>query len=219
MGWSHVWTWEFDCEESWVPENWCFWTVVLEKTLESLLDCKELQPVSPKGDQSWIFIGRTDVGAETLILWLPDTKSWLIWKNLDAGKDWRREEKGMKWLIASPTPVYSNSCPLSRWCHPTISSSVVPFSSRLQSFPASGSFLRCQFFASGGPKYWRFSFSISLLMNIQDWFPLGLIDLILQSKGLSRVSSNTTVQKHQFSGTQPSLRSNSHIHTWLLAKP
>ena len=100
---SHVWMWELDCEESWVPENWCFWTVVLEKTLESLLDCKELQPVSPKGDQSWIFIGRTDVGAETLILWLPDTKSWLIWKNLDAGKDWRREEKGMKWLIASPT--------------------------------------------------------------------------------------------------------------------
>ena len=81
----------------WVPKNWCFWTVVLEKTLKSLSDCKELQPVSPKGNQSWI--GRTDVGAETPILWLPDAKSWLIWKNPDAGKDWRWEEKGM----ASPT--------------------------------------------------------------------------------------------------------------------
>ena len=92
---SHVWKWELDYKESWVPKNWCFWTVVLEKTLESPLDCKEIQPVPPKGDQSWVFIGRTDVEAETPILWPPDAKSWLIWKDLDAGKDWRQEEKGM----------------------------------------------------------------------------------------------------------------------------
>ena len=89
-----VWMWELDCEESWVLKNWCFWTVVLEKTLESPLDCKEIQPVHPKGDQSWIFIGRTDVEAETPILWPPDAKSWLIGKDPDAGRDWGQEEKG-----------------------------------------------------------------------------------------------------------------------------
>ena len=92
---SHVWMWELDYKESWVPKNWCFWTVVLEKTLESPLDCKEIQPVHPKGDQSWVFIGRTDVEAETPILWPPLVKSWLIWKDPDAGRDWRQEEKGM----------------------------------------------------------------------------------------------------------------------------
>ena len=86
--------WELDYKESWVPKNWCFWTVVLEKTLESPLDCKEIQPVHPKGDRSWVLIGRTDVEAETPILWPPDVKSWLIWKDLDAGKDWGQEEKG-----------------------------------------------------------------------------------------------------------------------------
>ena len=90
-----VWIWELDYKESWVPKNWCFWTVVLEKTLESPLDCKEIQPVHPKGNQSWIFIGRTDVEAETPILWPPDRKNWLIWKYRDAGQDWRREEKGL----------------------------------------------------------------------------------------------------------------------------
>ena len=87
--------WGLDYKESWAPKNWCFWTVVLEKTLESPLDCKEIQPVHPKGNQPWIFIGRTDAKAETPILWPPDTKSWLIWKNPDVGKDWRWEEKGM----------------------------------------------------------------------------------------------------------------------------
>ena len=91
---SHVWMWERDYKESWALKNWCFWTVVLEKTLESSLDCKEIQPVSPKGNQSWIFIGRTDAEAETPILWPPDVKNWLIGKDPDAGKDWRREEKG-----------------------------------------------------------------------------------------------------------------------------
>ena len=91
---GHVWMWELDYKESWVPKNWCFWTMVLEKTLESPLDCKEIQPVHSKGDQSWVFIGRTDVEAETPILWQPDAKNWLIWKDPDAGKDWRQEEKG-----------------------------------------------------------------------------------------------------------------------------
>ena len=84
---GHVWMRELDYKESWVLKNWCFWTVVLEKTLESPLDCKEIQPVHPKGDQSWVFIGRTDVEAETPILWPPDVKSWPIWKDPDAGKD------------------------------------------------------------------------------------------------------------------------------------
>ena len=87
--------WELDCEESWAQKNWCFWTVVLEKTLERPLDCKEIQPVHPQGDQSWVFIGRTDAEAETPILWPPDAKSWLIGKDLDAGRDWGQEEKGM----------------------------------------------------------------------------------------------------------------------------
>ena len=86
--------WELDYKESWAPKNWCFWTVVLEKTLESPLDSKEIRPVHPKGNQSWILIGRTDAAAETPILWPPDAKSWLIWKDLDAGKGWRQEEKG-----------------------------------------------------------------------------------------------------------------------------
>ena len=93
---GHVWMWELACEESWVLKNWCSWTVVLEKTLESPLDCKEIQPVHPKGDQSWVFIGRTDAKAETPILWLPHAKSWLIGKSPDAGRDWGQEEK---WTI------------------------------------------------------------------------------------------------------------------------
>ena len=89
---SHVWMWELDCKESWAPRNWCFWTVALEKTLESPLDSKEIQPVHPKGNQSWIFIGRTDVEAETPILWPPDVKKLLIWEDPNAGKDWRGGE-------------------------------------------------------------------------------------------------------------------------------
>ena len=93
--------WKLDYKESWAQKNWCFWTVVLEKTLESPLNYKEIQLVHPKGDQSWVFIGRSDVEAETPILWPPDAKSWLIWKDPDAGKDWGHEEKGrqrMRWL-------------------------------------------------------------------------------------------------------------------------
>ena len=89
-----LWMWELDCEEGWVPKNWCFWTVVLEKTLEHSLDCKEIQPVHSEGDHFWVFIGRNDAKAETPVLWLPHVKSWLIGKNSDAGKDWGQEEKG-----------------------------------------------------------------------------------------------------------------------------
>ena len=92
---SYIWMRELDFKENLVPKNWCFWTVVLEKTLESPLDCKEIQPVHPKGDQSWVFTGRTDAEAETPILWPPDAKNWLIWKDPDAGKDLRQKEKGM----------------------------------------------------------------------------------------------------------------------------
>ena len=92
---SRVWMWELDYKESWVLKNRCFWTAVLEKTLESPLDCKEIQPVHPKGNKSWIFIGKTNTEAETPILWPPDVKNWLTGKNPDAGKDWRQEEKGM----------------------------------------------------------------------------------------------------------------------------
>ena len=92
---SHVWIWELDYKESWMPKNWCFWTVVLEKTFESPLDYKEIQPVNPKENQSWIFIGRTDAEAETPILWSSDVKNWLIGKDPDPGRDWRQEEKGM----------------------------------------------------------------------------------------------------------------------------
>ena len=99
---SHAWIWELDHKEGWVPKkeaqepkNWCFWTVVLEETLESPLDCKENKPVNPKGNQTWIFTGRTDAEAEASILWLPDSKNWVIGIDSDAGKDWGQEEKGM----------------------------------------------------------------------------------------------------------------------------
>ena len=91
---SHIWMWQLDYKESWAPKNWCFWTVVLKKTLEGPLDCKEIKAVNPKGNQSWIFI-RIDAEAETPILWLPDVKNWLIGKDPDSGKDWKQEEKGV----------------------------------------------------------------------------------------------------------------------------
>ena len=123
-------------------------------------------------------------------------------------------------LCSPPSPgACSNTCPLSRWCHPIILSSVVPFFSCLQSFPASGSFLMSWLFASGVQSIEVLASASVLPMNVQGWFPLGLTGLIsLQSKGLSRVFSNTTVQKHQFFSAQLSIWSNSHIHTWLLEK-
>ena len=93
---SHVWLWELDYKQSWVPKTWWLWTVVLDKTLESPLDCREIKPVHPKGNQSCIFLGRTNAEAETPILWPPDVKNWLIGKDPDTGKDWRQEEKGTR---------------------------------------------------------------------------------------------------------------------------
>ena len=126
-----------------------------------------------------------------------------------------------RFLCPSPTPgACSNSCPLSWWCHPTISSSVIPVSSCLQSFPASGSFPLSQFFPSGGQSIGVSASASVLPMSIQDWFPLVWTGWIsLQSKGLSSIFSNTTVQKHQFFSAQFSLWSNSHIYTWPLGKP
>ena len=101
FSWGHVWMWELDCEEGWAPRNWCFWSVALEKTLESPLDCKEIQPVHSEGDQSWVFFGRSDAKAETPVLWPPHVKSWLIGKDSDVGRDWGRRRRGqqrMRWL-------------------------------------------------------------------------------------------------------------------------
>ena len=113
---SHMWMWELGYKESWAPKNWCFWTVVLEKTLERPLDCKEIQPVHRKGNQSWVFIGRTDAEAETLILWPHDMKNWLIWKDPDAGKDLKAggegDDRGRDGWMVSPmqcTWVWANS--------------------------------------------------------------------------------------------------------------
>ena len=109
---NHVWMWEFNYKESWVLKNWCFWTVVLEKTLESSLDCREILPVNPKGNQFWIFIGRTDAEAKTPILWPPNAKNWLIWKDPDAGKYWGRRRRGwqrIRWLHGITDSSLSNS--------------------------------------------------------------------------------------------------------------
>ena len=229
------------------------------------------QPVNLKGNQPWIFIGRTDAEAEVFFghpMWTDNS----LEKSLMLGKIEGRRRRGlqrMRWLASilisgfqppglweiniwhwshsvqldqslilsdslrlhgvqhtrlpcpSLTPIAcSNSYPSSQWCHPTISSSVIPFSSCLKSFSASGSFLMSQFLASGGQNTGASASASVVPMNMQDWFPLGLTGLIsLQSKGLSRVFSKTAVQKHQFFGTQLSSQSNSHIHTWPLGKP
>ena len=217
--------------ESWIikkaVKNWCFWTVVLKKTLESPLDCKEIQPVHSKGNQSWIFIGSTDAEAETPVLWPPDVNNWLIGKDTDTVKDWRQEEKGVTegemvgwhhWLdghefeqalavddgqgglvcctpwghkeldrierlnwteLRLPCPslspwVCSNSCPLSHWCHPTISPSTTAAFFCFQSFPASGSFPMSWLFTSGGQSIVALASASVLPVNIQSWFLLGL---------------------------------------------
>ena len=132
---------------------------------------------------------------------------------------WPRGLQHARLPCPSPTPgACSNSCPSSRWCHPTISSSVIPFSYCLQSFPASGSFPISWLFASDSQSIGASASATVFPMNIQNWFPLGVTSLILQSKGLSRAFSNTTVQKHQFFSIQPSLWFHSHIHPWLLEK-
>ena len=149
-------------------------------------------------------------------------KSWLTGKDSDAGKDWRQEEKRMTEdkMVGWPTQrTWVSVSSRSRWCHPTISSSVIPFSSCLQSFPASESFQMNQFFSSGGPSIGVSALASVLPTIIQDWFPLQLTGLItLLSKGLSRIFSSITIWKHQFFDAYPSLWSNSYICTWLLEK-
>ena len=231
---SRVQMWELDHKEGWAPKNWCFWTVVLEKTLESLLDCKEIQPVHPKGNQSWIFTGRTDAEAETLILWPPNVMSRLIGKDLDAGKDWGQEVKGIteaetvgwhhqlngheseqtlgdgdvqgsracyspwgckalntiEWLNKNNSYSYRNlwlSDVIQR-SHPLSS----PSPPKLNLSQNQGLF---KWFSSWQP--------VAKGLELQDLLSLGWTGLIsLQSKGLWRVSSNTTVQKHQFFSAQ-----------------
>ena len=302
----------------------CFWILMLEKTFESPLDCKEIKTVHPKGNQLWIFTGKTDAKAEALIVLATWCKESTHWKRPWCWKYWGQEEMGTTedemigrhhqvkehefeqtsgdsdgqgslvwcspwghrvrhdWAATEkqqkikggvarkskvkgtteahqdeeinhlreiqfssvqsshsvmsdslrthepqharppcPSPtlrVYSNSCPRSRWCHPAISSSIIPFSCP-QSFLTSGSFQMSQLFAPGGESIGVSASTLVLSMNIQDWFPLRLTGLIsLQSKGLSRVFSNSTVQMHQFFGAQLSSQSNSHIHTRPLVK-
>ena len=159
--------------------------------------------------------------------WLSSLCHWRKWSSVQfscsvvSDSLWLLELQHATAPCPSPTPgVHPNSCPLSWWCHPTISSSVVPFSSCPRSFPASGSFQMSQLFAWGGQSIGVSASTTVLPMNTQDWSPLGWTGWIsLQSKGLSRVFSNTTVQKHQFISAQLSSQSNSHIHTWLLEKP
>ena len=220
---NHVWMWELDYKESWAPKNWCFWTVVLEKTLESLLDWEEIHPVNPKGNQSWIFIGRTDAVAEIPILWPPDGKNLLIWKTLMLGKIEARRRRGwqrMRWLDGindsldvSFSKLWELVIPSDQLilCHPLLLLASIFLSIKI--FPMS------QFFTSGGQSIGASASASVLPLNIKDWFPLGLAGLTsFQSKGLSRVFSNTTVQKHQFFGAQLSSQSNSHIYTWPLEK-
>ena len=152
----------------------------------------------------------------TRALWSSSSSVAQLWPTL-----WSHGLQHTRLPCPSSTPgACSNSCPLSWWCRSTISSSIIPSPSCLQSFPGSGSFPMSQFFTSGGQSISASASASVLPMNIQDWFPLQLTGLIsLLSKGLWRVFSNTTVQKHQFFGAQPSSQSNSHIHTWLLEKP
>ena len=170
--------------------NLCFWTVVLEETLESLLDYKEIQPVHPKGDQSWVFIGRTDVEAETPIFWPPHVKSWLIWKDPEVGKDWVQEEKGM------------TEDEMVGWHHWLNGHE---FGWTLGVGDGQGGLACCGSWAH----------KESDTAERPNWTELiGLISL--KSKGLPRVFPNTTIQKHEFFSAQLSLWSNSHIHIRLL---
>ena len=179
---------------------------MLEKTFESPLDWKEIKPVNSKGNQYWLCIRGTYSEAKAPIFWPPDAKRRLIGKDPDAGQDWRQEEKGMtedEWLHGITDLMDMSLSKLHELVMASNhSSSVIPFSSCLQSFPASGFFQMSQLFTWGGQSIGVSASALVLPMNIQDWFPLGLTGLVfLQSKGLSRVFSNTTVQKHQFFST------------------
>ena len=171
-------------------------------------------------EERWKPKGKEEVDADTHAI-LSFNHSVQFSRSVVSDSVWPHGQQHARPPCPSPTPgVYSHSCPWSQWYHPTTSSSIISFSSRLQSFQESGSFQMSQFFVSGGQSIGVSASTLVLPMNIQDWFPLGWTSWIsLQSKGLSRVFSNTTVQKHQFFGTQLSLQSNSHIRTSPLEKP
>ena len=248
--------WELDNKEGWATKNWCFWVVVLEKTLESPLNCKEIKLVNLKGNQPPMFIGRTDAEAEAPIFWPSDTKTWLIGKDPDAGKDWRQKEKRAAedkmvrwhhWVNGHQFSSIAQSClPL---CDPMdCSTPGFPVHHQLPELTQThvhwirDSIQWSHPFSSPSPPTFNLSQHHGLFQwvsplhqvvkvlefQLQHQFfqwtprtdPLGWTGWIsLQSKGHSRLFSNTTVQKHQFSGTQLSLKSNSHIHTWPVEKP
>ena len=202
---GNVWIWELDQNEVWVPKNWCFWIIVLEKTLESPLDSKEIKWVNSEGNKPWIFIGSSFQFSRSAV-------SYSLGPH---------ESQHTRPPCLSPTPgVHWDSRPLSQWCHPAISSSVIPFSSWPQPLPESETFPMSQLFTWGSQSTGVSVLASFLPKKSQGWFPLEWTGWIsLQSKGLSRVFSNTTVQKLQFFSTQPSSQSNSHIHTWPQEKP
>ena len=183
--------WELDCEESWVPKNWCFWTVVLEKTLENPLDYKDIQPVHPKGDQSWVFIGGTDVEAETPILWPPDVENWLFWKDRDSGKDWGQEEKGTTEDEMVGCHHWHNGLGF-RWT-PGFGD-------------GQGGLVCCSSWGHRVGHDWA---------TEMNWTEL----ISLLSKGLSGVFFSTTFQRHQFFGALPSSWCSSYNCMWPSGKP
>ena len=199
--------------------QWCHPTI--SSSVIPFFSCPQSFPVSESFQMSQLFAsGDQNIGVSASTSVLPMNSSVQFSRSVISDSLLPHEWQHTRPPCPSPTPgVYSNSSPLSRWCHPTISSSVIPFFSHPQSFPASGPFQMSQLFASGGQSI-GISASVSVLpMTIQGWCLLGWTGLIsLLSKGLSRVFSNTTVQKHQFFSDQPSLWANSHIHTWLLEK-
>ena len=200
--------WELDCEESWAPKNWCFWTVVLEKSLESPLDFKEIQPVHSKGDSPGCSLEGLMLKLKLQYYGHLMRRVNSLGKTLMLGRIGGRRRKGqqrMRWWMASSTQwMWVWVDPRSWWYYPTVSSSVIPFSSHLKSFPASGSSQMSQFFTSGGQSIGVSASTSVLPMNTQRWSPLGWTGWIsLQSRGLSKVSNK--VQKHEFFGAQLSL--------------
>ena len=223
--------WELDHKESWVLKNWCFCTVELEKTLESPLDCEDIKPVNPKGNQSWIFTGGTDAEAEAPIIWPPDGKSQFIGKEVDNGKVWRQEEKGTAedemagwhhwlngrvWASSGSGDGQGSLVCCSPWGRKDLDKTELLNNNNSHSYMTAEKAIALTIWTFVGKV-------ISLLFNTlfhKFVIALRLAGLIfLQSKWLSRVFSNTTVQNHLFFDIEPSLWSNSHIHTWLLEKP
>ena len=196
--------WELDYKESWAAKNWCFWTVVLEKTLESLLDCKEIKPISPKGNQSWIFIGKTDAEAESPILWPAVAKNWLIGKDIDPGKDWRQEEKGM--TLDEVIGWHHQLLELTQAHVPQVGDAIQPSHPLSSTSPPEFNLSSIRIFSNESvlcirwPKYWSFSFSISLsneysgLISFRtDWLDLLAVQGTLESSPTPQFKSSNSL--------------------------